>query len=104
MQSSVKWRKRFFFTLKSLAILILTESINIFEYFTLYLMSHYSKQDRMFLVSYIVFLQQSCHEMSVIFDYLEYKLPMNLIMRESIIEITEQVDLNTVYFFCLARW
>ena len=44
--------------------------------------------------------------MSVIFDYLEYKLPMNLIMRESIIEITEQVDLNTVYSFAihLAWW
>src|SRR6218665_1231356 len=55
---------------------------------------------RMFLVSSIVFLQRSCHEMSVIFDYLEYKLPMNLVMLESIIEITEQVDINTVYFYC----
>src|SRR6218665_3447206 len=33
------------FILKSPVILILTEFINIFEYFTLYLMSHYSKQD-----------------------------------------------------------
>jgi len=40
-----KMKQTALFTLKSLVILILTEFINIFEYFTLYLMSHYSMQD-----------------------------------------------------------